>query len=251
MQRLKLLFFLSLILTASCNSSPLGSNARTEPTVETTEQENFQPPFPSKEPEKYQAEIVFAFKFDEAAANFIEQTTFVARDGLNRRLDFEIGDKRQVSRIETADGKHFVLLPQRKIYAEIAAGTSENLVAAPEDYPLARLLHAKPADANFQRIGAEDFNGKSLVKYRIDFGAVRQTENTRSETFVWIDENSGFPIKTEISAIVDGKPGGAKSVAELRDFKTEVEPQFFIVPADYRKVSAKEIQEYLSQNRLR
>jgi outer membrane lipoprotein-sorting protein len=113
----------------------------------------------------------------------------------------------------------------------------------PEEYSLAHLLYAKPPEAKFQKIGAETINGKQLTKYLVDFGAVRQSENAKTETAVWIDENLGLPVRTEITAIVDQKPNGAKSVTELRDFKSEPDVAVFTVPADYRRVSVKEIQE--------
>jgi hypothetical protein len=237
------------IFTASCGSiSPLESTAKTDSANETAAGENYQQPFSSKEPEKYGAKIVFAFKWEETEPNFIEQTTFVWRDGANRRLDFETTEGRQISRLETADGKRFLLVPQRKIYAEISGAASENFAATiPEERSLAHLLYSKPADATFQKIGVETIDGKQLTKYLVDFGALREAENARTETAVWIDETSGLPIKTEITAIVDNKPSGAKSVVELRDFKTEVEPQIFAVPSDFRRISVKEIQEYLSQ----
>jgi outer membrane lipoprotein-sorting protein len=246
MHRLAGFLILASIFTAACGfgGSQLESTAQTNSTDGAIANESYRQPFQSKEPEKYQAKIVFAFKWDESNAETVEQTTFIARDGLNRRLDFEIGDKRQISRLETADGKRFLLVPQRKIYAEISEAASENLLTTtPEEYSLAHLLYARPPEAKFQKIGAETINGKQLTKYMVDFGAVRQSENAKTETAVWIDENLGLPVRAEITAIVDQKPNGAKSVTELRDFKSEPDVAVFTVPADYRRVSVKEIQE--------
>lgn len=248
MRRLAGFLILASVFNAACSlgGSSVESTTQTDSSDEMLANENYQPPFQSKEPEKYQAKIVSAFKWDESAAESIEQTTFVARDGLNCRLDFEIGGKRQISRLETAAGKRFLLVPQRKIYAEITEPTSENFIEGlPEEYSLAHLLYEKPPEGKFQKIGAENVNGKQLTKYLVDFGAVRQSENARTETAVWIDENLGLPVRTEISAIVDQKPSGAKSVVELRDFKSEPDAGIFTIPADYRRVSVKEIQEII------
>lgn len=242
MRRLAALLIFIPIFVASCGSSP-DSVARTDSPGESRTDEIYQPPFPSKEPEKYQAEIVFAFKFDEAPANFNQRTIFVARDSANRRFDFEIGGERQISKLETADGKRFILVPQRKIYAEITGATSENLIAAPEEYPLRHLLHAAPPEAKFQKVAAETVDGKQLTKYLVDFGALRQPENAQTETAIWIDENSGLPVKTETTNLVDKKPSGAKSVVELRNFKIDIDAKLFAVPTDFRRVSLKEIQE--------
>ena len=247
-----LAFFLILasIFNAACitGGTRVEPAARTDSPEETITDETNQPPFQSKEPEKYQAKIVFAFKWDETNPQLIEQTTFVARDGLNRRLDFEGGaNKRQISRLETEDGKSFLLAPQRRIYAQISESASEILIeiGAPEEYSLGHLLYAKPSEAKFQKIGAEIVDGKQLTKYLVDFGAVRESEIARTETAVWIDENLGLPVKTEITSIIDQKPSGAKSVVELRDFKSEPDAGVFKIPTDFRRVSVKEFQEII------
>lgn len=250
MRQLAGFLILASIFTTACagGGSQPETIAQTNSSEETASNEGFQPPFSSKEPEKYQAKIVFAFKWNESNIESIEQTAFVARDGLIRRFDFESGDgKRRLSRLETADGKRFLLAPQRKIYAQISEAASENFVesAAGEEYSLSHLLFIKPPQARFQKIGAEDVGGKQLTKYLVDFGAVRGSENARTETAVWIDENINLPVKTEIAAIVDQKPGGAKSVVELRDFKSEPDAGIFNIPADFRRVSAKEFQEII------
>lgn len=242
-----LLIFTSIFATAcSFNGSSPEPAVQTNSSDQTGGDKNRQPPFSSKEPEKYQAEIVFAYKWNDSDSALIEQTTFVARDGQNRRLDFETGGGKQVSSLETADGKRFLLVPHRKIYAEISQPASEILTdAAPEDYSLSHLLYAKPPEAKFLKVGAETIDGKQLTKYLVDYGAVRQDEDAKTETIIWIDENLGLPVKTEIAAIVDKKLSGAKSIVELRDLKTDVEPQVFAVPAGFRKVTPKEIQDII------
>lgn len=247
MHRLAVFLILASIFSSACSfgGSQVESTTHTDSTEQLVSDEISQPPFQSKEPEKYQAQIVFAFKWDETDAESIEQTTLVARDGLNRRLDFKNDDKRQISRLETADGKRFLLAPQRKIYAQIFEPASEIFIeaVAPEEYSLAHLLYAKPAQARFQKIGAENVNGKQLTKYLVNFDVIRGSENARTETAVWIDENIGLPVRTEIAAIVDQKPTGAKSVVELRDFKLEPDADVFNIPANFRQVSVKEFQE--------
>lgn len=246
MRRLVWYLILASILASSCRSvSSPETTDEIDPNDAATINDR-QLPFDSKEPEKYQATIVFSFRFDESAIDPIEQTTIVARDGLNRRLDFEIDDKRRVVHLETSDGKRLLLLPQRKIYAEIAQSASiDSMAMMPEDYSLAHLLHAKPPDARFRKIGVEIIAGKQLIKYSVDFGNLRQSPNAETETVVWFDAELGLPVKTEITALVDKKPSGAKSLVELRDFKTEPDAGTFIVPADFRQVSPKEIQDLI------
>ena len=245
MRRLLFLAFASLILTAACQKSPLNFTAKSDQSGTEIRREDFYaPPFATKEPEKYQAQIVFAFKSAEKSENSIEQTNFVARDGVNRRLDFEIGGK-QISRLETADGKQIISLPKQKVYAEIASSDENFIKNAPAESSLTHLLYAKPLGAKFEKIGTEEISGRQTTKYLIVFERINQIENVGTETIIWADENLSLPIKTEITALVDGKPNGAKSVVELREIKTEIDSQIFAVPSDYRKISPQEMREII------
>ncbi len=239
---------LSFFLVTACQRAPLEPRAQSESADQSFEQARNAPPFSTREPEVYQAKIIFAFKFDETAENFVEQTYSVARDGENRRLNFEIAGKK-ITSLQTSDGKRFVLLPARKVYAEIGGASGENLTnIVPEEYSLGHLLHVKPAEAVFQPVGAEEIAARQTVKYRVDYGAIQQSETTLTETYVWADENLGFPVRTEIVSILDGKPSGAKSVVEVREIQTSVDSGVFALPKDYRKISPQEIQKLIRQH---
>lgn len=209
-----------------------------------------QPPFATKEPEKYSAEIVFAFRYDETAANFLEQTYFVARDGANRRLDFKSG-AREFSRLQLVDGKQFILLAKQKLYAELNVSDdkseAQNFTNQPNDFSLNQLLYAKPIGATYVRVGEETVLNRQTTKYRLTFDAAAETPLVRTETFVWADANLGLPIKTEIIALENNQPTGAKNIIELREIKTEVDPNTFEIPADFRQTTFEEIRKILRQ----
>jgi hypothetical protein len=248
-RNLTIIFSLSLcLLFAACGNSAANNASDNSTTANSvarpaTVEDASLPPFSTKEPEKYQASIFFASRFDPEAANFVEQTYRVARDGANRRLDFEAGEQ-QYTKLQTADGKTYLLLPQKQVYAEMAvAGDVPNL---PSEMSLGHLLHSKPVGATYERIGEEDLAGRKTVKYRVSFDAFRQAENARTTTFIWADETLGLPIKTEVSSVDDqGQPNGAKNIIELREIKTEVAPEVFAVPKDFRKISLPEAQQLL------
>ena len=246
------IIFLSL-LSFSCQQKSADANLKLDqpqnveaPTEDTTTQ----PPFATKEPEKYSAKIVFAFRYDEAASNFIEQTYFVARDGANRRLDFESGDK-QIASIQTADGKQFLVLLKQKVWVELNAASEKNdikmLTNQPDEFSLEHFLSAKPVGATFTPIGKEEILNRQTTKYKLDFGPVADAGNVRTETFVWADETLGLPIRTEVDAIENGAPTGAKNIVELREIKTETEPQIFTIPAGFRKITFQEARQILRQ----
>src|SRR5687768_7071855 len=80
------------------------------------------PPFPTKEPESYQATRVITFT--EAVSEQIDvaapqRTTraMLARSGEHRREEYEAGPIRTIVYLENAAGR-FVLVPQRRLYAD-------------------------------------------------------------------------------------------------------------------------------------
>lgn len=242
-------------LLFSCQKTPADSTAKPEAKLNAeapSDEPQNQPPFATKEPEKYSAKIVFAFRYDEAAANFIEQSYFVARNGDNRRLDFQLGE-REVTRLQTSEGKQFVLLIKQKVYAELNAPDgqfstktdSKNIANETDNFSLERLLNTKPLGATFVRVGEEEVLNRKTIKYKLNFAAPAEAANVSTETYVWADENLGLPIKTEVTALENGSPTGAKNITELREIKMEVDPKTFEIPKDFRKISFEEIRQIL------
>ena len=63
-----------------------------------------------------------------------------------------------------------------------------------------------------------------------------------SEIIVSVDENIGLPVKQEFYST-----GGEQKIltysVELKNFSLQTDANFFEIPKDYRKVSAKEFRE--------
>ena len=210
------------------------------------------PPFVTKEPEKFTAQIVFQSKLASNAANLVEQTYFIARDAMNRRLDFELG-KIKITNLQLSDKRQIILLPDKKVYTELAApdkNTDEKMfVGESPELSLEQLLNAKPTGATFRKTGAEIINGRATTKYQLDYGAIREAPEARTETTVWVDETLGLPIKTEVVALENNQPNGAISTVELREIKPEVEPKTFEVPKDFRQITFAEMQKLINQDK--
>ncbi len=236
----------NLACQRTLSDSTVNSAANASATASAIGSDRAAPPFATKEPATYAAKIVFSSKYSDGAANYLVQNYFVARDGNNRRLDFELGDT-AVSHLQLADGKQFVIFPAQKVYAELKTPDEKVLTNQPVEFSLEHLLHTKPPDATFQKIGAEEVLGRQTVKYRLDFGALRNAADVRTETTVWADENLGLPIKTEVVAIENERPDGARSTMELREIKTEVEPGLFDVPKDFRLITFQAAKEIMKQ----
>jgi hypothetical protein len=242
------LIYLALLGNSACqkNSGDFTSNSNSIPAAASDELIERAPPFATKEPEKYSAKIVFVSQLSADTANSLEQNTFVARDRKNRRIDFEIGENK-ISYLQIADDKQFVSIVKRKIYSELTGSNEKLFKNQPPEFSLDYLLYMKPIGATFERLDEEEVLGRQTTKYQLNYGTVKEAPQVRTETFVWADAKLGLPIKTEVLAIENGVPSGAKSTMELREINMEVDPAVFEIPKDFRKVSYQEIRQILQQ----
>lgn len=180
-------------------------------------------PFSTKEPDIFQAEIV-------TTAGGRERKTFAAKNGANRRFDFDLGARHQFTALQT--DKNYLLLPDKKIYAE-----NIEKPFAPEgwtDFLTTEWLNMK-TDAKFQRLETE----ANLTKYSVRLGA-----GDSSEILIYVDEAQSFPVRQEFYSIGDGQKILTFSV-ELRNIKMQTDDGFFAVPKDFRQVSADELRKTL------
>jgi hypothetical protein len=219
-------FALALVTFSACRFWQNAGGATPTPTPFTAEEIISDIPFSTKEPEVFQVEIVIA-------ANNSENKIFVARNGANRRFDYDAGAKNQVSAIQT--DKLYLVIQSRKVYAE---GASETASGAESwaDFLTNEWLSAK-ADAKFFKEGAEN----NLTKYRVVLG-----EADKSETLVFVDENVNLPVRQEFYSLADGQRVLTMTV-ELRNLKFEAAPELFSVPKDYKKVSTEEFRTILKK----
>lgn len=183
-------------------------------------------PFPTKEPEHFEAEIV-------VTANETERRTFIARNGELRRVDFNFGAKNQLTNLQT--DKNYLLLPDKKLYTEKTA--AQNSAAGDEwtDFLTTEWLNAK-TEASFEKLETTG----SITKYRVNLGAPGS-----NEVFIYIDETLGFPVRQEFYAVADGQ----KTLTyrfELQNLLIDTDAGLFIVPPDFKKVSEEEFSKILS-----
>jgi len=179
-----------------------------------------QVPFPTKEPENYQCEIV-------VNAGGTESRTFTARLGEKSRIDYNFGGENQLA-VLYAD-KNYLIDYKRKIYAEKASTTDPNVYDTQfSDLAFASLN--RRGYVEFEEIGRE--NG--LIKYE-----ARINEGGASEVLIYVDENRGMPIKQEFFSL-NGEERILQYSVELRNLKLEVDESLFEIPRGFRKVSVDE-----------
>ena len=216
---------LSLIVITSCRSqSDVSSteNAPQQTVVSST------PPFQTKEPDRYRA--VRTITITNAAGETVVTRSSIAKDGEMRRHETEAQDKRIVY-LDVPEGR-FVLLPDEKIYADLAsendAGLSEQEDTSPEG-----LLHSDVNSTSYQKIGTESIGGRNATKYRVVVNNSGSGNVSVSETLIWIDDALRMPIRSETTS-----GGGSKVIMELSDVTLEVDKRMFQVPTDYKKVKS-------------
>ena len=249
MRTLVNVFLLTLLLTAaSCKKSDVAgnqnaANGNASGAVEGT---SSTPPFATKEPERYQAvRVIESSGGTEATVNAASGSrTLIARDGSRRREDYESSTGEKISYLQLP-GATYVLLPAKKLYAELKpeaeGAANQQSASVPPDFSPDRLLNETRPESLYEKLGAENLNGRATVKYRVTVrGQVGAGREVTTESLVWVDESLGMPVKTETTS-TGGAASGARVTMELRDIKETVDAQLFELPQDYRKVEAREL----------
>lgn len=250
MKTLVTLFLLTLLLTtASCKKSDVAGNqnAANGNAGGTNHATSSTPPFATKEPERYQAVRIIKGGGDVDVAATNEATgerTLIARDGDRRREDYESSAGEKISYLQRPEGT-YVLLPARKLYAELKPErgglSNERGSSVPPDFSPDKLLNETRPESRYEKLGAENLNGRATVKYRVIVrGKTGAGGEVTTESFVWVDESLGMPVKTETTS-TGGQASGARMTMELRDIKDTVDASVFELPLDYRKVEAAEL----------
>ena len=219
--------FLALTLFSACRFWQKAENESPTPTPFVAEEIKNGIPFATKEPENFQAEFV-------VTTGDKEDKTFAARNGDNRRYDYHYEQKTQISVVQTADNKSFLVFNDKKIYAENSNNATIQNAENPFDFLTTEWLNQK-TDAKFESLGAEN----SFVKYRVIFG-----ENQMSESIIWVDEKIGLPVKQEFYS-VNGEQSILNFAFEIKNFKPQTDAGLFEVPKDFRKVSVEDFRKIL------
>lgn len=242
-----------LVVGAACRRSGVESNANgvaaNGNSTASTDNTSKTPPFSTKEPERYQATMVVSGSLggDSPAipgvSNLLSKEMKIARDGEKRRVDYELIPGARMSDLQIPAG-HFILLHSKKLYAEVKPGAAGDVTAAarnlPSDFSPEKLINETAPGANYEKLGTEELNGRTVTKYRVTTTGKGEGRGLATETIVWVDESLGMPIKSETTSTGE-QARGSKVTMELRDIKQEVDQSLFELPKDYKKVSSEEI----------
>lgn len=225
----KIILLVALVASA-CRFWQAKNDAAPSPTPLVIEESTGEIPFPTKEPDVFQTEII-------VTTNGIEDKIFTARNGENHYTIYDYQKKSEFALLQTAANASVLIARNQKIYAE---NQSAGNVDPADDFPTAELLNEKP-DAKYESLGAE--NG--FAKYRI----ILNTSVT-SEIIVTVDRTINLPVKQEFYT-VSGDRKTLISTTELKNYAAQTDAQSFEIPKDYKKVSADEFQQILRRERLK
>lgn len=204
----------------------------------------------AKEPDKYRATLVLSAETEggEKTIGIPTLSAEVAKNGADRRLAFKLPDGSDLVYIERA-GVHYAIAPARKQYAELtpeATGFQLHRLMTP-----GQVVGYLDRLQGIQLVGEENLQGRTAVKYRY-----ARTDNTktsagdvRTESFIFIDKDTGLPLRAELFSEASGNVQGARGatvVAEMRDISTDVDPSLFEVPAGLNKVSEQQVRQQIN-----
>jgi len=178
--------------------------------------------------------------------------TIIARDGDRRREDYKSPAGEKISYLQLPEGT-YVLLPAKKLYAELKPETSgsgdDRATSVPPDFSPDKLLNEMRPESRYEKLGAETVNGRAATKYRVTVrGKTGAAKEVTTESVVWVDDSLGMPIKTETTST--GRAGSwAMITMELRDIKETIDAGLFDLPSDYRKVEVKQLYDEANQGK--
>jgi hypothetical protein len=199
----------------------------------------------AREPDRYRATLVFSAETEggEKTIGIPTLSAEVARNGPDRRLSFKLPDGSDLIYLER-NGVHYAIAPGRKQYAELtpeATGFQLHKLMTP-----GQLVSYLDRLQGIQLVGEEQLGGRTAVKYR--YARTSQTNTSagevRTESFVYVDKDTGLPLRAELFSEASGNVQGVRGatvVAEMRDISTEVDLSLFEVPAGLNKVPESQV----------
>lgn len=229
-------------LSVNTNTTPANANANVS-TVTTSG-------IAAREPETYRATLVFSAETEggQKTIGIPTLSAEVTRNGADRRVSFKLPDGSDLIYVEKG-GLHIVIAPGRKQYAELtpeATGFQLQKLMTPGQL-VSRLENLK----GVERIGEENVNGRTAEKYRYANTTNTNTQagSVSTEAFVYVDKETGLPLRSELFTETSGEVQGVKGariVAEMRDITTTVDNSLFEVPAGYNKVPPEQIKQQIN-----
>jgi hypothetical protein len=201
----------------------------------------------TKEPDVYQATVTLKLEtMGEQKMAVPSVQANVARNGNDRRMEFALPGGEKLVYLDKGD-KQFVISPNRKQYAELtkeALGFEVRRLLMPGE-----IVNQVKNIKGVERVGEEQMNGRTVVKYR--YGATANTGTqagqVNTESFVYVDKETSLPLRSEtVSQSQGGNVQGMSGVrigTEMSNISTTADASLFAEPTDYKKVAPEEVKQ--------
>ena len=203
----------------------------------------------AREPAKYSATLQLSLETSggDKTIGLPSLSVQVARSGDDRRVEFKLPDGTPLIYLDH-NNHHYVIVPGRKQFAELtqeATGVQMQKLMTP-----GQLVDDLKELKGVERAGEEPMNGRVAEKYRYNASTNTNTKagEVKAEAFVYVDKETGLPLRAELNAASSGDVKGMKAarvVAEMRDIKTDIEASMFEVPAGYAQVAPEKVREQI------
>lgn len=210
---------------------------------------NAGPAINAREPEKYSATLVLSIETQggDKAVGIPSLSVQVARNGKDRRVEFKLPDGSPLV-YSDKDNRHYVVLPDRKQYAELTQETTG--IQIHKLITPAQLVEDLKKIRGVERVGEGPMDGRVAEKYRYGTSTNTNTKagEVKAEAFVYVDKETGLPLRAELLAESSGDVKGvkaAKVVAEMRDIKTDVAASLFEPPAGYSQIAPEKVRQQI------
>lgn len=199
------------------------------------------------EPQTYQGIISLTVQTvgEQQNASMPPLKAIVARNGLDRAMEFTLPTNEKVSYIEKG-GMKYVVLPTRKQYAELtsdALGFEVRRLMMPE-----QVVEQLKGIQGVKLAGEETVNGRQVQKYVYGSAANTGTQagTVETESYFLIDKETNLPIRSEIvsQSTSGGNVQGVKGVrvlTEMTDIRAQPDQNIFNVPTDFQKIDPEQV----------
>ena len=228
---------------ANTNSSAGASN------LNANSESSSGPTINTREPDKYSATLSFSLETEggDKAIGIPSLAVQVARNGDDRRVEFKLPDGSPLVYLDH-NNRHYVILPARKQYAELtqeSTGVQFHKLITP-----GQLVEDLKKLKGVERVGEGPINGRNAEKYRYSTSTNTNTKvgEVKAEAFVYVDKETGLPLRAEMLAESSGDVKGVKAarvVSEMRDIKTDVALTLFEPPAGYEQVASEKVRQQI------
>lgn len=203
----------------------------------------------TREPERYRAQLVMTAQTEggERAVAIPSLSAEVAREGANRRVAFRLPPNNEEIIYLNRGDQRYIILPGRRQYAELTREATGFEI--PPMMTPGQLVAYLQSQRGYERVGEEDLNGRRVIKYRYAGTSSTGTQAgaVSAESFVYVDQETGLPLRSELTSMSSGNVQGVRGLrvqAEMRDINTNVEPSMFEVPREgYAQITPEQVRQ--------